>query len=57
MENLIRQKLQELGQLRHNLLHSLRASSGQAKAYQQMSLEVVEGCQEALQQVLEKLKS
>ncbi|MCB9291572.1 MAG: hypothetical protein H6559_00335 [Lewinellaceae bacterium] len=53
MENLIRQKLQELEQLRHNLLHNLRTSSGQAKAYQQMSLEVVEGCREVLQELLE----
>lgn len=55
MEILIRQKLQELEQLRHNLLHNLRTSSGQAKAYQQMSLEVVEGCQEALREIEEKV--
>lgn len=54
MENLINQKLQELEQLRYNLLQSISSSDGQLRAYRQMSLEVVEACQEALRQVLEK---
>lgn len=57
MENLIQQKIQELEQLRHNLAQNIRCSDEPAQAYQQMSLEVVEGCQVVLRQVLEKLKS
>ncbi len=57
MENLIQQKLRELEQIRHNLLQSLRSGSEQVRAYRQMSLEVVEGCQEVLRQILENLKS
>ena len=56
MEKLINQKLQELGQLRYNLLQNIRSSEEPARAYQQMSLEVVEGCQEVLQKVAEALK-
>ena len=57
MENLIQQKIQELEQLRHNLLQNIRCSDEPARAYQQMSLEVVEGCQEVLRKALETLKS
>ena len=39
MENLIQQKIQELEQLRHNLLQNIRCSDEPARAYQQMSLE------------------
>lgn len=55
MEDLIRQKIQELEQLRHNLLQNIRCSDEPARAYQQISLEVVEGCQEVLRKVLEQL--
>ena len=56
MESLIHQKLQELEQIRHNLLQNIRSSEEPARAYQQMSLEVVEGCQEVLREVLEAIK-
>ena len=56
MENLIRQKLQELDQLRINLLQGLSSNDEPARAYRQMSLEVVEGCKRVLQQTLEALK-
>ena len=55
MENLIQQKLRELEQVRHNLLQSLRSGDAPARAYKQMSLEAVEGCQEVLRKVLEQL--
>ncbi|MCB0547878.1 MAG: hypothetical protein KDD19_09830 [Phaeodactylibacter sp.] len=56
MENLIRQKLRELDQLKINLLQGLSSNDEPARAYRQMSLEVVEGCQAVLGQVVEDLK-
>ncbi|MCB0568027.1 MAG: hypothetical protein KDD01_26965 [Phaeodactylibacter sp.] len=57
MESLIHQKLQGLEQIRHNLLQNIRSSEEPARSYQQLSLEVVTGCQEALRQVEEVLKN
>ena len=55
--NLIGQKLQELGQFRINLQqnHS-NCQEEPARAYRQMSLEVVESCKNILLQILEELK-
>lgn len=56
MENLIQQKIQELEQIRHNLVQNIRCSDEPARAYQQMILEVVEGCQGVLRQVMDAIK-
>lgn len=52
MSQLIESKLQELEQIRQNLLHNAGCSNDLAKAYQDMSIEIVEACQKVLKDVL-----
>ena len=52
MSPLLETKIQELEQIRQNLLSNTDCSDGLVKAYQQMAIEIVEACQEALRAVL-----
>lgn len=53
MKGLIETKLQKLEQIRRNLLYNASCNDDLGKAYQEMTLEIVEGCEEVLKKVLE----
>ena len=48
----IQRKIQELSQIRRNLSYNVTNSEGLAKAYQKVSLEIVEKCEKVVQDVL-----
>lgn len=52
MRQKIESKIQELEQIRRNLIYNATCSDDLAKAYQQMAVEIVEACQDVLKDVL-----